>query len=232
MSDKQYHCASDPENRNDVLDAEMLRDKLKRTTNAKPEDAKTCRADTMQQNNTKNKLVIHNINGTNTEVNITPSQAASIAANIKDRCGKQHQEPIEGIINVFWQEGMSKRLIRKIKLSRKTWRRMHALGRELCPYRCTDDGRHYFHGVIAVPRSATETSEYLGQKMRELKAAMVFFHPACRKCRWLVMEKNIRYPEYGKNSWFYCKKQRYGYHCWPDGMACNCEHYKRKGKSK
>ena len=41
MSDKQYHCASDPENRNDVLDAEMLRDKLIRATNAQPEDAKT-----------------------------------------------------------------------------------------------------------------------------------------------------------------------------------------------
>lgn len=186
----------------------------------------------MTQEPASNKLIIHNINGTETEVDITPSQAASIAADIRDRCGNRHQGPIEGKINVFWQEGMSKRLIRKIKRQIKAWRRMHAPGRELHHYRCTADGKHYFHGVIAVPRSTSETSGYLGQKMRELKAAMVFFRPSCRKCRWLVMEKNIRYPEYGKNIWFYCKKQRYGYHCWMDHIACNCKHYKRKRKSK
>lgn len=52
MSDKQYHEASDPENRNDVLDAEMLRDKLKRATDAQPEDAKTCRAWPKMENTT------------------------------------------------------------------------------------------------------------------------------------------------------------------------------------
>lgn len=186
----------------------------------------------MTQEPASNKLIIHNINGTDTEVDITPSQAASIAADIRDRCGKRHQEPIEGKINVFWQEGMSKRLIRKIKRQNKAWRRMHAPGRELHPYRCTADGKHYFHGGISVPRSTPETSEYLGQKMRELKAAMVFFRPSCRKCRWLVMEKNIffRYPKYGRKTWFYCKKKRYGYYGWPCQFAC--EHFKLKGKSK
>lgn len=185
----------------------------------------------MQQNNTKNKLIIHHPNGTETAVDISPSQAASIAADIKDRCGKHLQEPIEGTINVFWKEGMSKRLVRKNKRFIKAWRRMHAPGRELYPYRCTADGRHYFHGVISVPRGIAETSEYLGQKMRELKAAMMFFHPACRKCRWMVVEKSGKNRQ-NKITHYYCQKKRYCYSCWPGGLACNCEHYKRKGKSK
>ena len=151
----------------------------------------------MQQNSTKNKLVIHNINGTNTEVNITPSQAASIAADIRDRCGQSEQD----------NHNIEDRLRQKYGDVSFT---------VMC--KMMDDEIHRLRKEV--------------QLLRDMNAAIRFFRPSCRKCRWLVMEKNIRYPEYGKNSWFYCKKQRYGYHCWPDGMACNCEHYKRKGKSK
>lgn len=196
MNDKEYHCASDPEKRNDVLDAETLRNKLKRATDNQSEDAKTCRADTMQQNNTKNKLVIHNINGTNTEVNITPSQAASIAADIRDRCGQSEQD----------NHNIEDRLRQKYGDVSFT---------VIC--KMMDDEIHWLRKEV--------------QLLRDMNAAIRFFRPSCRKCRWMVIEKSGKNRQ-NKITHYYCQKKRYCYGCWPDGMACNCEHYKRKGKSK
>ncbi|MBQ9446151.1 MAG: hypothetical protein IJU61_06130, partial [Victivallales bacterium] len=90
----------------------------------------------MPQKSTENKLVIHNHNGTDMEVDISPSQAAFIAENIRDRCGNRLQTPIEGNIHVFWHHGMSRHLIRKIKRHSAAWRRMHAPGTEFYPYSC------------------------------------------------------------------------------------------------
>ena len=185
----------------------------------------------MPQKSTENKLVIHNHNGTDMEVDISPSQAAFIAENIRDRCGNRLQTPIEGNIHVFWHHGMSRHLIRKIKRHSAAWRRMHAPGTEFYPYSCADNENRRFQGVLAVPRSVPNASEYIGMRIRELRAAMMFFHPACRKCRWMVVEKSGKNRQ-NKMPHYYCQKKRYCYGCWPDGMACNCEHYKLKGKSK